>query len=86
MCRILEVLDKGKAAAVTMIVETKDKSTGKTIFENQQTLFIRGSGGFGGKRSGKGESLLHVLLEWLSLRVQLLRPGRSECSQRHSET
>ena len=51
---MMEVLDKGKAAAVTVIVETKDKHTGKVIFENQSTLFIRGSGGFGGKRAGKG--------------------------------
>lgn len=51
---ILEVLDKGKAAAVTSIVETKDKATGQVIFENQSTVFIRGAGGFGGKRSGKG--------------------------------
>lgn len=51
----MEVLDKGKAAAVTSIVETKDKATGKVIFENQSTVFIRGSGGFGGKRAGKGE-------------------------------
>lgn len=51
---ILEVLDKGKAAAVTSIVETKDKDTGKVIFENQSTVFIRGAGGFGGKRTGKG--------------------------------
>ncbi|KAF7796625.1 hypothetical protein EIP86_007807 [Pleurotus ostreatoroseus] len=51
--RILEVLDKGKAAAVTSIVETKDQATGKVIFENQSTVFIRGAGGFGGKRNGK---------------------------------
>ncbi|GBE87805.1 Peroxisomal hydratase-dehydrogenase-epimerase [Sparassis crispa] len=50
--RLLEVLDKGKAAAVTTIVETKDKATGKVIFENQSTVFIRGAGGFGGKRVG----------------------------------
>ena len=50
----MEVLDKGKAAAVTAIVETKDKHSGKVIFENQSTVFIRGSGGFGGKRTGKG--------------------------------
>jgi multifunctional beta-oxidation protein len=52
--RLLEVLDKGKAAAVTTIVETRDKATGKLIFENQSTVFIRGSGGFGGKRDGQG--------------------------------
>ncbi|KAF9476695.1 multifunctional beta-oxidation protein [Pholiota conissans] len=50
--RILEVLDKGKAAAVTTIIETRDKNTGKIIFENQSTVFIRGAGGFGGKRTG----------------------------------
>jgi multifunctional beta-oxidation protein len=51
----MEVLDKGKAAAVTTIVHTKDKGTGKLIFENQSTMFIRGAGGFGGKRVGRGE-------------------------------
>lgn len=51
---LLEVLDKGKAASVAIIIQTKDKATGKVIFENQSTLFIRGSGGFGGKRTGKG--------------------------------
>ncbi|KAH8100086.1 multifunctional beta-oxidation protein [Cristinia sonorae] len=51
--RIMEVLDKGKAAAVTSVTETKDKATGKVIFQNTSTVFIRGSGGFGGKRSGK---------------------------------
>ncbi|PPQ99137.1 hypothetical protein CVT24_009327 [Panaeolus cyanescens] len=50
--RLLEVLDKGKAAAVTTIVETREASTGKLIFENQSTMFIRGAGGFGGKRAG----------------------------------
>ncbi|VDB89806.1 unnamed protein product [Peniophora sp. CBMAI 1063] len=50
--RLLEVLDKGKAAAVTAIVTTKDKHSGKVIFENQSTLVIRGSGGFGGKTKG----------------------------------
>lgn len=52
--RLLEVLDKGKAAAVTTIIETKDVNSGKVIFENQSTVFIRGAGGFGGKRTGKG--------------------------------
>ncbi|KAF5371816.1 hypothetical protein D9615_009556 [Tricholomella constricta] len=49
---LMEVLDKGKAAAVTTIVETRDKRTGQVIFENQSTVFIRGAGGFGGKRNG----------------------------------
>ncbi|KAK7454641.1 hypothetical protein VKT23_011394 [Stygiomarasmius scandens] len=50
--RILEALDKGKAAAITTIVETRVKATGELIFENQSTVFIRGAGGFNGKRSG----------------------------------
>ncbi|EIN03743.1 multifunctional beta-oxidation protein [Punctularia strigosozonata HHB-11173 SS5] len=51
--RILEVLDKGKAAAVTSIIETKDKKTGAVLFDNTSTVFVRGCGGFGGKRNGK---------------------------------
>jgi len=50
--RLLEVLDKGKAAAVTIIAETRDKKSGQVLFENQSTLFIRGAGGFGGRRNG----------------------------------
>jgi hypothetical protein len=52
--RLYEVLDKGKAASVTAIVHTSDKRTGQVIFENQTTLVSRGSGGFGGKRIGRG--------------------------------
>jgi hypothetical protein len=55
LSRLLEVLDKGKAASVTAIVYTTDKRTGKVIFENQTTLVVRGSGGFGGKRVGTGQ-------------------------------
>jgi multifunctional beta-oxidation protein len=54
------VLDKGKAVAVTTIVETKDVNTGELIFENQSTVFIRGAGGIGGKRVGKGVYLSQV--------------------------
>ncbi|KZS92427.1 peroxisomal hydratase-dehydrogenase-epimerase [Sistotremastrum niveocremeum HHB9708] len=50
--RVLEVLDKGKAASVRTISETKDPSTGEIIFENVMTVFVRGSGGFGGKKTG----------------------------------
>lgn len=53
--KLREVLDKGKAAAVTVLVDTKDKSTGESIFESQSTVFLRGSGGFGGKKNGAGE-------------------------------
>ncbi|KAI9511841.1 peroxisomal hydratase-dehydrogenase-epimerase [Russula earlei] len=51
--RLYEVLDKGKATSVTSIVHTSDKRTGEVIFENQSTVVIRGSGGFGGKRNGR---------------------------------
>ncbi|QRW18089.1 short chain dehydrogenase [Rhizoctonia solani] len=53
--RLIEVLDKGKAAAVTVAVDTIDKDTGKPVFENQSTVFLRGSGGFGGKKKGSGK-------------------------------
>jgi multifunctional beta-oxidation protein len=50
--RVLEVLDKGKAASVTMATEGIDKATGRKLFENQSTVVLRGSGGFGGKKKG----------------------------------
>lgn len=60
------MLDKGKAASVTIVVETKDKATGNVVFENQAALFIRGSGGFGGKRTGKGSvALILGYVHWL---------------------
>ena len=61
----MEVLDKGKAAAVTSIIETRDKQSGNVIFENQMTVFIRGAGGFGGRRAGKGE----VALKYTSQKI-----------------
>lgn len=59
--RLLEVLDKGKTAAVTFIIDTKDKKTGESIFENQSTVILRGSGGFGGKKNGKGRLIMEQL-------------------------
>jgi len=50
--QLLEVLDKGKAASVVVRTETKDKESGETIWIGESTVFIRGSGGFGGKKSG----------------------------------
>lgn len=50
--RVIEVLDKGKAAAVTVQIISTLKETGETVFENQNTFFIRGSGGFDGKKTG----------------------------------
>ncbi len=54
--RIMEVLDKGKAASLTSITETRDKSSGELLFETQSTAVLRGSGGFGGKKQGSGEA------------------------------
>jgi multifunctional beta-oxidation protein len=54
--KIMEVLDKGKAAAVTVFIDTVNKATGKSVFENQSTVMLRGSGGFQGKKTGKGRS------------------------------
>ncbi|TDL25503.1 putative multifunctional beta-oxidation protein [Rickenella mellea] len=59
--RLLEALDKGKAAAITNVVETIDSSTGQVIFENQSTMFVRGSGGFGGKKTGNDRGAASAL-------------------------
>ncbi|KAF7730589.1 hypothetical protein EC973_001971 [Apophysomyces ossiformis] len=48
---VVDILDKGKGAAVTIGVTTTDGS-GEVVFENEFTLFIRGSGGFGGPKKG----------------------------------
>ncbi|KAG8905550.1 hypothetical protein FRB99_008749 [Tulasnella sp. 403] len=50
--KLLEVLDKGKAAAATVQVETRDEK-GEVVFENQSTVFLRGCGGFGGRKTGQ---------------------------------
>lgn len=55
--KLVEVLDKGKTAAVTVKVVSTDKATGEALCENQSTVILRGSGGFGGKKSGSGEYL-----------------------------
>jgi len=53
--KLVEVLDKGKTAAVTFKVVTKDKNSGEALCENQSTIILRGSGGFGGKKNGSGK-------------------------------
>lgn len=50
---LVEVQDKGKSAVIVQGSVTKDKNTGKEIFYNESTAFIRGSGGFGGDSKGK---------------------------------
>lgn len=48
--KLIDVVDKGNAAIVITGFETKDAKTGELIFYNESTVFIRGSGGFGGSR------------------------------------
>jgi len=49
---LVEVIDKGNAGIVVTGSTTKDRKTGKELFYNESTLFIRGSGGFGGAKRG----------------------------------
>ena len=49
---LVEVVDKGNAGIVVTGSTTKDKKTGKDLFYNESTVFIRGSGGFGGPAKG----------------------------------
>ncbi|KAF3923052.1 hypothetical protein ABW20_dc0104987 [Dactylellina cionopaga] len=50
--KLVEVIDKGAAAVVVAGVTTKDAATGEDIFYNESSIFIRGSGGFGGDSKG----------------------------------
>ncbi|KAF2226183.1 multifunctional beta-oxidation protein-like protein [Elsinoe ampelina] len=50
--KLVEVVDKGNAGIVVTGSTTKDKRTGKDVFYNESTVFIRGSGGFGGPNKG----------------------------------
>ena len=45
--RLVQVADKGAAAVVVVRTETTD-AKGDVLFVNESTIFIRGSGGFGG--------------------------------------
>ncbi|KAJ5326460.1 uncharacterized protein N7506_009562 [Penicillium brevicompactum] len=46
--KLIDVVDKGNAAIVIAGYTTKDAKTGEDLFYNESTIFIRGSGGFGG--------------------------------------
>lgn len=50
--KLVEVVDKGAAGIVVSGTTTKDANTGEDIFYNESTVFIRGSGGFGGPKKG----------------------------------
>lgn len=50
--KLVEVVDKGNAGIVVSGSTTKDKKTGNDVFYNESTVFIRGSGGFGGPSKG----------------------------------
>jgi len=49
---LVEVQDKGKSGVIVTGSVTKDKSTGKEIFYNEQTVVVRGAGNFGGSAKG----------------------------------
>lgn len=46
---LLEVVDKKKAAIVTMAHTTRDEATGEDVFYNEVSLFVKNAGGFGGQ-------------------------------------
>lgn len=48
--KLLEVVDKGNAAICKHRVTTSLASTGEELFYNETTVFLRGSGGFGGQK------------------------------------
>ncbi|KAF8929844.1 hypothetical protein BGZ52_001751, partial [Haplosporangium bisporale] len=48
---VVDILDKGKGCVVTIGVKTTDEN-GEDICVNEFTMFIRGSGNFGGKKEG----------------------------------
>ncbi|KAF2877394.1 multifunctional beta-oxidation protein-like protein [Massariosphaeria phaeospora] len=50
--KLIEVVDKGAAGIVVTGSTTKDANTGEDIFYNESTVFVRGSGGFGGPSKG----------------------------------
>lgn len=83
-CRLFEVLDKGKAASLTAIVYTTDKHTGQVIFENQTTLVMRGSGGFGGKRIGNGKLITNRRFGVVLRTLFMVRSGSGICGKHPS--
>jgi acyl dehydratase len=54
--KIAEIWDKGKAALIVLQVDSTDES-GKPLFTNRFSLFLRGEGGFGGESGPKAGNL-----------------------------
>ena len=50
--KVAEIWDKGKAALVVLQIDTSDES-GRPLFTNRFSLFLRGEGGFGGEPGPK---------------------------------
>ncbi|KAJ9606903.1 bifunctional hydroxyacyl-CoA dehydrogenase/enoyl-CoA hydratase fox2 [Cladophialophora chaetospira] len=50
--KLVEVVDKGNAGIIVTGTVTKDAKTGEDVFYNESTVFVRGSGGFGGPKKG----------------------------------
>lgn len=48
--KLIEVVDKGNAAILKGGVTTVNADTGKPLFYNESTVFLRGCGGFGGQK------------------------------------
>lgn len=45
--RVIDVLDKGSAALVVLGLTSRDADSGVIVLENEASIFLRGSGGFG---------------------------------------
>ena len=54
--RIAHVYDKGRAALIVVEVASTDRRTGKLLFTNRSSLFIRGEGGWGGDPGPKASN------------------------------
>ncbi|KAK4959827.1 bifunctional hydroxyacyl-CoA dehydrogenase/enoyl-CoA hydratase fox2 [Elasticomyces elasticus] len=50
--KLVEVVDKGNAGIIVTGSTTVDKKSGRELFYNESTVFIRGAGGFGGAKKG----------------------------------
>lgn len=50
--KLVEVVDKGKAAAITTGCTVKNKVSGEDLFYTETLVFVRGAGDFGGKPKG----------------------------------